>query len=501
MFSRLLRGAAPLLLLLAVPSHAQSDPITPADLRAHIEVLASDEYEGRQPATEGERRTTAYIAEQWRARGIEPAGVDGSWYQPVSLVERTTQSQQARWTADGRTLPFDQNQIALQGREPQVSVADAPVIFAGHGARMPDRGIDQLAGADVRGAVVILLFDAPRVAGFPSFSERMRAVTEAGAAAVIAVTGADVQWDFVTRNYRRPATKLADQVVAPIVGAMPLSAAQRLIAAAGGDFERLLNDQPGSSFRAVTLPLRADLSVTTEVRPYTSNNVVGRLRGGGSTGESVLYLGHWDHFGICRPETEADRICNGAVDNASGIAALIEIAGRLSRGPRPARDILFLATTSEEVGLLGAEHFANHPVVPLDSIVAAINLDTIAIHPAGEPVAVIGRGTPALDAAVDATVAAMGRRLDTDEEAASFVQRQDGWALMRAGVPAVMVGGSFSNMALLQAFLTGPYHAANDQPGPQLMLDGAAEDANLLIALGRRLADPAAYQRTAGTGQ
>ncbi|HWT11680.1 MAG TPA: M28 family peptidase [Allosphingosinicella sp.] len=500
MFSRLFRGVAPLLLLLPAAAAAQPDgPITPADLRRHIEVLASDAFGGRAPGSDGEQRTINYIAEQLRLRGLEPAGEGGGWFQPVVLVERATVSQRVAWSVGGRALPFDQGDAALQGRDAEVRITDAPVIFAGHGARIPDRGIDQLAGADLRGAVVILLFDGPNVPGFPSFTDRVRSVTEAGAAAVIAVAGADVQWQFVNRNFQRPATKLASQTVAPVVGAMPIAAAQRLVAAAGGDFERLLNDQPGSSFRAVALPLRAEIEVMTTVRPTTTHNVVGRLRGSGEGGESLLYLGHWDHFGTCRPEGEADRICNGAVDNASGIAAMIEIAGRLARAPRPVRDILFLATTAEELGLLGAEYFAGHPTVPLPSIVAAINLDTVAIHPAGEPVAVIGRGVPALDAVIDATVAAMGRRLDTDEEAASFVERQDGWALTRAGVPAVMVGGSFSDMALLQAFLSGPYHAPNDETGPRLMLDGAAEDANLLVALGRRLADPAAYRPPASS--
>jgi Zn-dependent M28 family amino/carboxypeptidase len=212
----------------------------------------------------------------------------------------------------------------------------------------------------------------------------------------------------------------------------------------------------------------------------------------------VLYLGHWDHFGTCRPEGEADRICNGAVDNASGIAALIEIAGRLSGQPRPVRDVLFMATTAEELGLLGAEYFAERPTVPLSSIVAAINLDTIAIHPAGEPVAVIGRGDAALDPVVDATVQALGRRLDGDTDADALVERQDGWTLAHAGVPAIMVGGSFSNMELLNAFLSGNYHGPDDEVGPGLLLDGAAEDANLMIALGRRLADPQVYRRPTG---
>jgi hypothetical protein len=501
MFSKLVRGAAPLLLFAASAVFAQAPardrPIVADDLRRHVQVLASDEFQGRAPATEGETRTINYIVEQFRARGLEPAGVNDSWFQPVGLVERTTRSTRVSWTANGRALEFAQDRIALQGRDPRINLANAPVVFAGHGIQIASRGIDQLAGANLNGAVVILLFDAPQLDGIPPFAQRVRAVTDAGAAAVIALTGADMQWNFVTRNYQRPTTKLAAQAVPPLVGAMPLEAAQALIAAAGGDLARILDAQPGSSFRAVALPLRASIDVETEVRPYTSNNVIGRIRGSGGGAESLLYLGHWDHFGLCRPEGEEDRICNGAVDNASGIASLIEIAGRLSRGPRPARDILFLATTAEEIGLLGAEYFATHPTVPLASIAAAVNLDTVAIHAPGTPVAVIGRGVATLDAVVDATIAAAGRQLDSDGEADSFVTRQDGWALTRAGVPAVMVGGSFSDMAALQRFLEGSYHAPDDELGPDTPLAGAAEDASLMVMLGRRLADPAVYRRPA----
>ena len=502
MFKPLLRAAAPVLLLASAPLAAQAPtPIAAADMLRHIQVLASDAFEGRAPGTEGERRTTAYIVEQLRARGLEPAGENGSWFQPVALVDRTTRSQQVAWTAGGRTLPFDAADIALQGREAGVHLASAPVVFAGHGARIPERGVDQLAGADLHGAIVFILFDAPDVPGFPSFTQRVRAVTEAGAAAVIALTSEDLAWRFVTANYRSPSTKLAAQPTAPIVGAMPLAAAQRLFAAGGANLERLLNDQFGPAFHAVALPIRGDLQVTTEVRAYTTSNVIGRIRGSGATGENVLYLAHWDHFGFCRPEGAADRICNGAVDNASGVAMLIEIAGRLASGPRPVRDMLFMATTSEEKGLLGAEYFATHPVVPLASIVAAVNLETVAIAPAGEPVAMLNRANPDLVSLVDATAAAMGRRVDTAHEADVMTERQDGWALARHGVPAIMVGGSFANMARLNAFLESRYHQPSDEADGRIELGGATEDANLLVALGRRLADPAIYARPRRTAE
>lgn len=500
MFKPLLRGAAPLLLaLVAANASAQSEPpINAADMMRHIDRLASDEFQGRAPGTEGERLAINYIAEQLAARGAEPAGEGGTWFQPVRLVERRPGSTNMRWTARGSAVAFAATDIVLIGKEASESIADAPVVFAGHGVRMPERGIDQLAGADLNGAVVLIMLQPPQgVAGFPSLAQRTRMVTEAGAAAVIAIVGDEVPWTNIVRSLGQGTTRLDSTPVARFTGVMPAGAAQRLIGAAGGDFARLLNEQPGSSFRARALPLRASLEVTTNVNRYNSNNVVGRIRGSGNTDESLLYLGHWDHFGICRPEGEADRICNGAVDNASGIAMLLEVAGRLGRQPRPARDVLFLATTAEEMGLLGAEYFAAHPVVPARSIVAAINLDTVAIHPAGLPVAMIGRGiSPALDRVVDSTVLASGRRLDTDEEANVMVQRQDGWKLNQAGIPTIMVSGSFSDMNVLNRFLETTYHEPSDQPGSAIVMAGAVEDANLLVALGRRLADPAVYQRS-----
>ncbi len=495
MFSGLLRAAAPfVLLLLSTAAAAQTaPPVAPADLMRHIRMLASDEFQGRAPGTEGERRTIDYIAEQFRARGLEPAGENGNWFQAMRMVERTPVAHNARWVANGRDLPFEATEILLVGRDAGERIADAPVIFAGHGVRMPDRGIDQLAGTDVTGAVVLILLEGPDVPGFPSLADRARTLNEAGAAAVIAVVGADAPWDTVRQMLARGTTRL-DIPMARITGALPIAVAQRLIGAAGGNFDRLLNDQPGSSFRAVTLPIRASLEATTTVQRYATNNVVGRLRGSGATHESLLILAHWDHFGTCRPEGEADRICNGAVDNASGVAALIEVAGRLGQGARPVRDVLFLATTSEEVGLIGAGYFAAHPVVPLPSIVAAINLDTVAIHPAGTPVAILG-GNPEVNAVIQAAVEASGRRLDTDGEADSFINRQDGFALAQAGVPAVMFGGSFSDMALLNAFLGSRYHQPDDQVDG-IVLDGAAEDTTLTAAVARRLADPSVYRRT-----
>ena len=285
----------------------------------------------------------------------------------------------------------------------------------------------------------------------------------------------------------------------PVFGAMSWEGANALVQAAGMEIERLLNDQPGSSFRSVPLPLRADIHVTTEVRRFTSNNVVGRIRRSGGAGESIVLLGHWDHLGICRPEGEADRICNGAVDNASGIATLIEAAGRLAAGPRPERDILILATTAEEMGLLGAEAFGRDPPVTPGSIVAGLNVDTVAVAPAGTPVAIIG-GTHQMEQVVGRVAVALGRRLDTDRDADIVTRRQDGWALTRNGIPTAMATSNASDMELLRAFLAGDYHGPGDEPTADIEYGGAVEDANLLVALARAFADPVQFPTPAPSG-
>jgi hypothetical protein len=450
----------------------------------HVQILASDEFEGRKPGTPGETKTLAYITSQFARLGLEPAGPGGSWYQPVPLVQRSAVSHRATFQAGGKNVPVSPDELVLVGRQASERLRGAPVVFVGSGASVP-------AGTDLRGAVVLMLRGAPR--GAPSAARRAEALVAAGAGAVLTLFGPELPWTTVRDPYTSGQDRLQSEATAPIAGAMSLAAATRLLNAAGAGITDLQAAAVAPGFKPRRINAQATLDVTSSVRAYTSSNVIGRLRGSGRTGESVLYLGHWDHLGICAPPGARDRICNGAVDNASGIAMLIEIAAHLGRGKRPERDIVFMGTTAEESGLLGAEHFVTQPVVPLKSIVAAINIDTVAIHGKGEPVAIIGRGIAPLDRAIAETAAQLGRRMDTDTDADAFLERQDGWALTRAGVPTVMVGGSFANMQQLGRFISGAYHKPEDDLKLEVILDGAAEDTSLLIALGRRLADPKRY--------
>ena len=289
---------------------------------------------------------------------------------------------------------------------------------------------------------------------------------------------------------------LAKKDDAPPLDAVASGAfANELFRAAGKKRRSLQKSAEKPGFTAIDLPVTATLQVTSEVTKFASYNLIGKLRGTKPGSGAVLMLGHWDHLGICREETAKDRICNGAVDNASGIAVLIETAKTLAAGPPSDRDIYFMATTAEEQGLLGAYAYADDPNIPLEDIVIALNIDTVAIAPRGAKVAIIGRGQTGLDSIIDAIAVDMGRSVETGKESNAFIQRQDGWALAAKGVPVLMVGGSFADVSLLEAFMDGAYHGPDDEATDTLELGGAAQDADLHIALARYFADISKYTR------
>ena len=219
----------------------------------------------------------------------------------------------------------------------------------------------------------------------------------------------------------------------------------------------------------------------------SSRNVIGVVRGAKPDGRAVVLMAHWDHLGLCRPADPVDRICNGAVDNGSGTAALLAVAARVAR-MKLDRDVWFVFTGAEEWGLLGATAFANAPPMPLESIVAGFNMDTIAVAGPGAPVAFLAAKGTGLEGIVDEAAKAVGRARDTDGEADGFLQRQDGWALAQRSVPMVMVGGSFSDMKALMGFIGSSYHGKDDELTDATELRGATEDANLHVELVRRAA-------------
>ncbi|HZF41810.1 MAG TPA: M20/M25/M40 family metallo-hydrolase [Sphingomonadaceae bacterium] len=476
--------ASALALALAANPLPARDRISEADLAGHISVLASDDYEGRKPGTVASGKTLSYIATAWARAGLRPGAADGSWFQPVALVDRTPGQSDIGWTARGK--PVTGADEVLIGAGEGAQRLNGRVTFAGYGLTPP---------VDVRGKVVLMLAGAP--AGrtdVPPVPRRIEAFQKAGAAVVIAVLDAGAPWDRIRAAYGQTQTSRPGPPAAGGgVASAPAFAA--LATASGRDAAALRTAAAAPGFVPLALDLTLDAMVSTTIRRYTSHNVVGTLPGTGADGEAVAIIGHWDHLGICRPEGAPDRICNGAVDNASGIAVMIEVAERLARGKRSARDIVFVATTAEESGLLGAAAYVDAPTVPLAKIAGVLNIDTIAIGPRGLPVSAVNRGNTAIDPLIDEAARAQGRPLDQDLDANGFINRQDGAVFTRAGVPAVMAGGSFADMKLLQAFLGGAYHGPEDEFTDATPLGGAAEDAELHVLLTRAMADPKRYRR------
>lgn len=476
----------------AAPVHAKpaakpaDAPVTEAEIAAHIRKLANDAFEGRAPGTAGEDRTIAYVVGEWAKAGLEPVpGSATPWLQPVPLVETRPVDATARFKVNGRDFAIEEDGVILTGRDASVTLSGIPVVFVGYGIDGAGK-----VNADVAGKLAIMLYDnAPFGEKLPRYRERRQMLAEAGAAGVLVVATDALPWTQLREALGRKTVRLGNaKAGAPVSGFLSLEAADALLTKAGQDAGAAREAAKAPGFAGIALPITADLAARSTIRNFDSNNIVARLPGAKPDGKAVLFLGHWDHLGICGAEGDADRICNGAVDNASGIAVLTEVAKRLGRR-RADRDIYFLATTAEEMGLLGAYHFADHPAVPLGDIIVALNIDTIAISPRGTPVATIGRGRPAYDALVRDVATKLGRTLDEDGEADAFVQRQDGWALGAKDVPSLMVGGSFSDMPLLEAFLGGDYHGPGDNYSDAIELGGAAEDADLHVALGRAFAD------------
>jgi hypothetical protein len=475
-----LAGAA----LLASAAHANS--IGEDDLRSHIEILASDDFEGREPGTEGERKTVAYITAQWEKAGLTPGATSGSWADMVTLARRGPDTAEVKFHARGEKLRFADDEIVLVGKDADYAGEKLPLWFAGYGVNTQGE-----AAKEVAGKAVFFLADRPSFGdeAMKSLTARRRALVAAGAEAVIAIGGEQTDYPLIRRILMaQPITSVAREVRAPLEGVVGAQFAVAMVTAAGGDWDTLRKSANAPDFAGKSLGISGDFTVKSNVKLFDSPNVIGKIAGKKPGSGAILYMGHWDHLGLCRPEGEADRICNGAVDNASGIAVMTEVARQLAKN-RHDRDIYFVATTAEESGLYGAYAFAENPPMPLNQIVVALNIDTIAIAPKGAKVAIIGRGTTKLDPVIEGIARKAKRKIESSTDANAFLKRQDGWALTQKGVPALMVGGSFADLKLMDMFLSDDYHGPDDELTAETELGGAAEDANLHVALGKHFAN------------
>lgn len=471
--------AASLLLSPAVAA-PKRDKALEAQLMAHITELASDAYEGREPGTEGESKTLRYLGKQWFDIGLVSGTNDPlhSWFAPVTLVAREPYGSNAVFMRKGRRLILPASSTLVLTSAKRSLVENAPIVFVGTGKDIPPR-------TDLAGRVALLL-DGGR-----EDSDRQNALLKGGATAVLTVLDGERTLDNVSARRERSGYALAsDSLGGDLEAFITREGVDRLLTGSGQTLASLQAAAAAADFAPRLVDLTATLEATTRETRINTHNLIGKLPGRKPDGKAVLLLAHWDHFGRCAEPPAEDLICNGAIDNASGLAVLTEIARRLVRGAAPERDVYFLATTAEEIGLLGAHAFADNPPLPLNQIVAAFNIDTVAVSPAGSPFAVVGKGMTGLDAQIAAAAKGSKKKLVTGDAANAFVRRQDGWALLQHDVPAVMVSTAWSDMARMERFMDGDYHRPSDTVKPGIELGGAADDVNFLTALARWFADP-----------
>jgi Zn-dependent M28 family amino/carboxypeptidase len=510
--------AAVAVLLSAAPALAQS--AEGARLNEHVRVLASDEFEGRGVATPGEQKTVDYLVAQFQALGLEPGGPDGQWVQAAQLG-RTRQDGPATITvkAGGQTRALERGpQVLVSSDRPvsHITVENAGVVFVGYGVDAPERNWDDFKDVDVRGKVLLVIvndpdfgapgghpvagkFDGNAMTFYGRWTYKFQEAARQGAAAVLVIhdtAGAGYGWSVLEGSSTAPKFDIvradpdAERVAAQ--GWIQGPVAAQLFADAGLDYAALRETARTPEFRPVTLDgvtMSIDFGQTAD--RIESRNVLARIPGAGHPDETVLYGAHWDAFGRATPVGDDD-IYNGAVDNATGVAALIELARLFKAGPAPDRSVVFAAWTAEEAGLLGAEYYAANPVWPLETTVANINMDSFLPGTEVSPqIVVMGAGKSQTDAWLERRATEQGRTLipDPAPQAGGFY-RSDHFPLAKKGVPALFGAAGFTgHNEASRDYVANRYHKPSDEWTSDWVMDAAAVDVDLLYAVGRDLAD------------
>jgi len=495
-----------------------------ASYRGYIAGLSADELEGRAPATPGEERTVEYLEQQFLELGLQPAA-GGNFRQDVPLVEITALEPRLSFHrgAGGMTLAYgDEMVIGTRRVQPESSIADSEVVFVGYGIVAPEYGWNDYAGLDMRGKTALILVNDP---GFVTGEEALfrgkamtyhgrwtykyeEAARQGAAAAIIVHDTAPASYDWgVVRNgwtgpqlYAESPDGNAGRTA--LEGWITKDRARQLMEIAGQDLDALSAAAVQRGFKPVPLGVTANGGVKNAIRRTRSPNLAAVMPGKDHPDEYVIYIAHWDHLGVAE-SGEGDRIYNGAVDNATGVAAILAIArGFRELLPGPGRSVMFMAVTAEESGLIGSEHYAAHPLVPLEKTAAVINVD--ALYPMGRAtdVEVIGFGASQLEDLLAAAAKAQGRTLTADRKSeAGYFYRSDHFNFAKAGVPALYIksgavlrdGGEAAGVAWQEKYVAERYHKPNDEYQPSWDVSGSIEDLRLLFEVGARVANSATW--------
>lgn len=505
----------------APEAEAAGDPasITGADLAKHIAILASDEYEGRAPGTAGGDKTRTYIADEYKRIGLEP--VNGSYFQTVPMVETTLDPVVSSFAINGEALEYKVDTVYWTKRvEEEVSFADTDMVFVGYGIVAPEYGWNDYDGIDVEGKTVVMLVNDPGFATqdpelfngnamtyYGRWTYKYEEAARQGAAGALVIhdtVPAAYGWGVVEGGWSGPQLDLerADGGAnrAALEGWLSNDAARQLLTTAGLDLDELMAASKVNGFEPVAIEgARASATLVSKIQRSEGANVLGILPGTEAPDEYVLYMAHWDHLGINPTQAGDDKIFNGAVDNATGVAAIIEIAEAFANADvKPRRSILLAAVTAEESGLLGSAYMAEEPPVPFKSIVGGINIDAILPTPPTNDMIVVGYGASELEDLLKIEATISGRTLSPDAEPEKgYFYRSDHISFAKKGVPMLYAdsgqdfreGGMSAGKAFGADYVQSRYHKPADEFNGEWRFDGMTETVDILYRTGATMAN------------
>ncbi|KGM51888.1 aminopeptidase [Lysobacter daejeonensis GH1-9] len=512
----------------ATPAHAFTAEINAADFGERVKALASDDFEGRAPGSAGEQKTVEYLKAQFQQMGLKPGNGD-SYFQTVPMVETTAdESTVLKLDVNGQPREFKFGTDMVIGTttgQAEVKVDGSDLVFVGYGVNAPELGWNDYAGLDVKGKTVVMfvndpgfhqqdpaLFEGKRMTYYGRWTYKFEEAARQGAAAALIIhdtEGASYGWDVVKNSWSGAQFNLPakddPEPRLPVQGWITGDVARQLLADLGQDLDALYKAAGKKGFKPIALKGKLSVDLKSAIAEKSSQNVVAVLPGTKRPDETVVYMAHWDHLGNhadshagapAAPSGE-DHIYNGAVDNATGVAGILEIAEAFAKqNPAPDRSVVFLAVTLEESGLLGSKYYVAHPAFPLAKTVAVINLDAMPVIGRAKDMTVVGHGSSELEDLLKAVAAEQGRTLTPEATPQDgFYFRSDHFNFAKAGVPALYAkggddlveGGAEAGHAAQRDYRDNRYHKPSDQFDPAWKMDGVVQDLQALHGVGKQL--------------
>jgi Zn-dependent M28 family amino/carboxypeptidase len=534
---------APVAVLAPAPVAAKPAPIVPTadgafspqikaeDFAAYIQRLASDEFGGRKPGSDGERLTTTFLVDEFKRMGLKP-GNKGSYLQSVPMVSTTLVDPDKislEVSEGGGVEKFAYRSDAIFASlqaQPDISIKAADIVYAGYGVIAPEYQWNDYAGIDVKGKIVVVLVNDPGWGNDDATLFKGKTMTyygrwmykyeeaarqsAAGCLIVHDTAAAAYPWEVVVNSWGGPRLSLPPSEDAeprlPLAGWITTDAARRLFAKAGADFDALKKSADLRGFKPTSLAAKLSTHLVSEIGKSSSDNVLALLPGSKRPDEVVVFSAHWDHLGtgaVDPAHPDADRIYNGAIDNGTGLATVLEIADAFAhQAPPPERSLLFFVPTLEESGLLGSQYYVAHPVVPMAKTVADINIDMLPIIGRTHDMEVVGFGASQMDDYLKDALLAQHRVVVADlQPEKGLFYRSDQLNFARKGVPVLFAhggqdkldGGIAAGKALSDDYFAHHYHQPADQYDPSWDYSGVIEDVTALYAVGQRIANETTY--------